>query len=244
MFLFDDVIEGTYNDIYLKITEIRVGAKAVHAGTFFIYLSFVVLFFAVSFIPLFAIFSFIKEISIPQDMLTEMLKPVLFMAFCALLFMLILIVYLILSKSFKAITVEFDIPKHFSGTTCVFEKSLSSKKLINKKISDMEKVHLEDVKFDILYDVYSTDQIEARYLLTTAFIERFLNIKTAFKAKYIRAEFSDEKLTLLIGTEKDLFSMGNLSQKIAFDTFAELFEELYSVLELIDTLKLNKKTGL
>ena len=57
MFLFDDVIEGTYNDIYLKITEIRVGAKAVHAGTFFIYLSFVVLFFAVSFIPLFAIFS-------------------------------------------------------------------------------------------------------------------------------------------------------------------------------------------
>ena len=92
--------------------------------------------------------------------------------------------------------------------------------------------------------VNSTDQIEARYLLTTAFIERFLNIKTAFKAKYIRAEFSDEKLTLLIGTEKDLFSMGNLSQKIAFDTFAELFEELYSVLELIDTLKLNQKTGL
>ena len=64
------------------------------------------------------------------------------------------------------------------------------------------------------------------------------------KAKYIRAEFSNDKLTLLIGTDKDLFSMGKLSEKIAFNTFVQLFEELYSVLELIDTLKLNQKTGL
>ena len=72
----------------------------------------------------------------------------------------------------------------------------------------------------------------------------FLMIKTVFKAKYIRAEFSNDKLTLLIGTDKDLFSMGKLSEKIAFNTFVQLFEELYSVLELIDTLKLNQKTGL
>ena len=194
--------------------------------------------------PQFVIFSFIKEIQIPQDMLMDMLKPVFFLAFFAVLPMLILIVYLILSKSFKAIIVEFDIPKHFSGNTCVFEKSLNSKKLINKKISDMEEVNLEDVKFNMLYDIYSTDQIEARYLLTTAFIDRFLMIKTVFKAKYIRAEFSNDKLTLLIGTDKDLFSMGKLSEKIAFNTFVQLFEELYSVLELIDTLKLNQKTGL
>ena len=174
----------------------------------------------------------------------DMLKPVFFLAFFAVLPMLILIVYLILSKSFKAIIVEFDIPKHFSGNTCVFEKSLNSKKLINKKISDMEEVNLEDVKFNMLYDIYSTDQIEARYLLTTAFIDRFLMIKTVFKAKYIRAEFSNDKLTLLIGTDKDLFSMGKLSETIAFNTFVQLFEELYSVLELIDTLKLNQKTGL
>ena len=38
--------------------------------------------------------------------------------------------------------------------------------------------------------------------------------------------------------------MGKLSEKIAFNTFVQLFEELYSVLELIDTLKLNQKTGL
>ena len=82
----------------------------------------------------------------------DMLKPVFFLAFFAVLPMLILIVYLILSKSFKAIIVEFDIPKHFSGNTCVFEKSLNSKKLINKKISDMEEVNLEDVKFNMLYD--------------------------------------------------------------------------------------------
>ena len=108
----------------------------------------------------------------------------------------------------------------------------------------MQPVNLEDVKFSALYNIYSTDQIEARYLLTTAFMERFLNIKTAFKAEYIRAEFFRNKLILVIGVNKDFFAMGSISKKTTGKTFVELFEELYSVLSLIDELKLNQKTGL
>ena len=38
--------------------------------------------------------------------------------------------------------------------------------------------------------------------------------------------------------------MGSISKKTTGKTFVELFEELYSVLSLIDELKLNQKTGL
>ena len=80
--------------------------------------------------------------------------------------------------------------------------------------------------------------------MTTAFIERFLNIKTSFKAQYIRAEFKDSKLYIILGVDKDLFAMGNISKKTTGQTFVELFEEMYSVLSLVDELKLNQKIGL
>ena len=244
LFAFDDLILGEYGGINLKLYEIRTGFRAINLPIVLMFVIILCIVAPIYFTILFSINSFIMNL---VSIFNKNLGDALFLIFQALIFVfppILAIIYAIRTAAIRCLMAEFEIPKNFSGNTCIYEKAATAKKLIFKSKNGMEPVHLEDIKFSELYNVFSTDQIEARYLLTTAFIERFLNIKTAFKAKYIRAEFSDEKLTLLIGTEKDLFSMGNLSQKIAFDTFAELFEELYSVLELIDTLKLNQKTGL
>ena len=244
LFAFDDLILGEYGGINLKLYEIRTGFRAINLPIVLMFVIILCIVAPIYFTILFSINSFIMNL---VSIFNKNLGDALFLIFQALIFVfppILAIIYAIRTAAIRCLMAEFEIPKNFSGNTCIYEKAATAKKLIFKSKKGMEPVHLEDIKFSELYNVFSTDQIEARYLLTTAFIERFLNIKTAFKAKYIRAEFSDEKLTLLIGTEKDLFSMGNLSQKIAFDTFAELFEELYSVLELIDTLKLNQKTGL
>jgi hypothetical protein len=42
------------------------------------------------------------------------------------------------------------------------------------KASDRQQVALEDPRFEAVYDVWSTDQIAARALLTPAFMERLL----------------------------------------------------------------------
>ena len=244
LFAFDDLILGEYGGINLKLYEIRTGFRAINLPIVLMFVIILCIVAPIYFTILFSINSFIMNL---VSIFNKNLGDALFLIFQALIFVfppILAIIYAIRTAAIRCLMAEFEIPKNFSGNTCIYEKAATAKKLIFKSKNGMEPVHLEDIKFSELYNVFSTDQIEARYLLTTAFIERFLNIKTAFKAKYIRAEFSDEKLTFLIGTEKDLFSMGNLSQKIAFDTFAELFEELYSVLELIDTLKLNQKTGL
>ena len=108
----------------------------------------------------------------------------------------------------------------------------------------MVEVSLEDVEFCEKYKVYSNNQIEARYILTTAFMQRFKDLKTAFKAKYMRAGFKDGKIVMVLNVEHDLFSMGSILKDTDNKTFTKLFDEIISVLELTEELKLNQNLGL
>ena len=241
---FDDIISGEYAGVNLNLLEVRTGFKAIDLVSVLILAVVGSITFSIYFTVVFTIFFTITHLlyTINQNISVTLFFIFLLLGL-ALPFVLI-ILYLIYTSSARFLIAEFDMPKNFSGRTCVYEKAGSAKKLIFKKKTGMQPVNLEDVKFSALYNIYSTDQIEARYLLTTAFMERFLNIKTAFKAEYIRAEFFRNKLILVIGVNKDLFAMGSISKKTTGKTFTELFEELYSVLSLIDELKLNQKTGL
>lgn len=58
-----------------------------------------------------------------------------------------------------------------------------------KKIGRPERVKLEDVSFERQFEVFSDNQIEARYLLTTAFMERMSEVKKAFQGKNIQFSF-------------------------------------------------------
>lgn len=103
---------------------------------------------------------------------------------------------------------------------------------------------MEDVEFNKKYKTFSNNQVEARFVLTTAFMERFKNLQIAFKAKYIRAAFKDKKITIAIDAGKDLFSMAQMNKETNAETFVELFNEILSILALIQALKLNQKIGL
>lgn len=244
LFTFDDIIEGNYSSIDLRIYEMKTGFKALNL---ILVLIFLIVLSAAT--PIYVIVSVII-ISVVSGLFSIIGSSVGVFTFFILLLLAVLIPivflirYLIISDSLKCLVIEFDIPKHFKGNTFLYEKALTNKKLFFKKKDGMKKVSLEDVVFNSMYEVYSTDQIEARYLLTTAFIDRFKKIRTAFKAEYIRAEFVNDKLTILLGVEKDLFAMGSISKKTTSRTFVELFEEIYSVLSLVDTLQLDQNTGL
>ena len=75
-------------------------------------------------------------------------------------------------------------------------------------------------------------------------MERVSNLKFAFKAKYVNGSFKNNKLTLAIYTGKDMFAMGNDFKDTNEQTFEELYEEMISILQIVDELKLNEHTGL
>ena len=144
---------------------------------------------------------------------------------------------------FRGVFIEFDMNKNFEGHTFVLERAKTSN-CIKFDHSKFEEVKLEDPEFMEKYKIYSTNQVEARYVLTTAFIERFKNMKVAFRAKYIRAAFKDGKITIAIDAGRDLFQMANLNTDTDSNTFVEIFNEILSIRELINALKLNEKIGL
>ena len=110
----------------------------------------------------------------------------------------------------------------------------------------LEEVKLEDPVFSKKFNVYSSDQVEARYLVTTAFMERFLNIKTAFDTKHIKCAFFDEnRLIISLPTNKNVFEIGETCTSLQNPKSINcLYNELISILKLIEYFKLNEKTGL
>ena len=109
----------------------------------------------------------------------------------------------------------------------------------------LNEIKLEDPEFSKKYRVYSADQVEGRYLVTPAFMERFKNLQTAFGSKNAKCSFYKDSLIFAISTKKNLFEIGNLFHSLENPKqMTEFFNELSSILALIDYFKLDEKTGL
>ena len=166
-----------------------------------------------------------------------------------LLIPIIIILLIVFSKKiyqyapFRGVIVVLEMNKRFSGHTFFFEKSVTANKIpIDKK--KVSAVMLEKSDFSDKYQVFSDNQIEARYLLTTAMMERIEGLSFAFKAKSVRGSFMNNKLTLAINTGRDMFSMGGDFKESDSNVFMQLYDEIISVLQIVDELKLDEHTGL
>lgn len=109
----------------------------------------------------------------------------------------------------------------------------------------MEKMKLEDLKFNNLFVSYSSSQVEGRYLVTPAFMERFLNLRTAFGTKKVKCSFYEDKLMIAIETKRDLFEIGDLHKSLNNpESINHSYNELSSIYRMIDYFKLDEKIGL
>ena len=88
-------------------------------------------------------------------------------------------------------------------------------------------------------------QIEARYLLTTMFMERLMQLEMAFPVDCIQCSIKDKEMLILLSTNKDLFEIGHILNSLNDITqYQNMFDEFASVLSFIDVLNLASKTGL
>ena len=153
----------------------------------------------------------------------------------------ILIICLQLLVSMKFSPVSFVI----CGIVILVSLVIWVYKIIRPDEHAMHEIKLEDPLFGRQYKVYSEDDIEARYLITTAFMERFINLKESFGGKGAKCSFYDDQIVFAISTRENLFEIGNLF-KSTNDTkqMEKFFEEFSSVLLLVDYFKIDQKLGL
>lgn len=110
------------------------------------------------------------------------------------------------------------------------------------KEEKIKNIKLEDPYFRKKFNVFSKDEITSRYLLTTAFMNRMINLQTAFGTKKVKCSFFEDKIMFSITTFKNLFELGNLFTPLKKpDT---ILKQLLAIHDLIDYFKLDTKTGL
>lgn len=142
-------------------------------------------------------------------------------------------------KIFKGVLISIGVGKNFTGHTVVREREIFS------NTRAYEEVKLEDPEFQKRYFVDSNDQIEARYLLTPAFMERFKHISTAFGSYQSQCSFKDGKIMIALSCLDDIFKLGDLKTPVTDSKpYQKLLAEIISIFEMIDHLKLLDKTGL
>lgn len=117
-----------------------------------------------------------------------------------------------------------------------------------EKQKSMQTVKLESTNFEKRFNVFSKNQVEARYLLTPTFIEKFTRFYTAFgtnkaKCSFYKDHTGNDRIMFAISTNRDLFEPGNLFTPINEPKYMFL-SDFTSIFNMIEFFKLDEKTKL
>lgn len=128
-----------------------------------------------------------------------------------------------------------DAPKTFHGTTRVARDSglLNALGAIGNQFS---RAKLEDPEFEKCFEVYTTDQVESRFLLTPDVMVTFMDIEKRYKNAKFRATFHDNKIFVAL-ENGDLFEGGGMMTAIDDpEQVGDLLEDFAVVFHLVDAL--------
>jgi len=151
------------------------------------------------------------------------------------------------STYFKGFFIKSSFNRSFQGKTFVLpETNLSSfgsffgNWIQSMKTSKGELVKMDNDQFEREFVVYSSDQVEARYILTPMMMERLLD----FKKKSIHPiyiSFIDDCIHIIIDNEKNNFEATLFRSVLDYDIAFEYILNIHLASSLIKNLKLNEK---
>ena len=143
---------------------------------------------------------------------------------------------------FRGLIARYAFPKRFSGRTIVRADRGSIFNSLGHVGVDGERVHLEDPRFEEMFEVFSDNQVEARYLLTPAFMERLLRLAAETGAP-MQAAFDGGDLLLAIDGRRGYFSQPSAWKDLRQSDHIRAFvEDIAFIREIAEVLKLDAET--
>lgn len=141
---------------------------------------------------------------------------------------------------FRGQLVRVQFPKTFAGVTVVRRDAgvfnalaeLGAKAQGQK----LERVGLADPKFERVFEVYGTDQVEARELVHPVFMERLMELEAQLGGKRLRCAFLEEDLLIAI-EGGNRFEFGDVHKPLDTPERAEgLVKDLAAIMRVIDAV--------
>ncbi|MFH1054823.1 MAG: DUF3137 domain-containing protein [Candidatus Altiarchaeota archaeon] len=148
---------------------------------------------------------------------------------------------------FKGIFFIADFNKKFKGTTAVFsdiaERYLG--KVVGSKIQSSETINgelvkLEDPEFEKTFVVYSDDQVEARYILSTSLMQRILEFKKK-TGRDFSILFVDNTAHIAISYYKNLLEPRIFRSLLDFKQVEQYFHNIKLAVDVVEDLNLNTR---
>jgi hypothetical protein len=147
---------------------------------------------------------------------------------------------------FKGLFFIADFNKHFNGRTVVLPDSAEKflgrlgKKLQEWNVSRDDLVKMEDVEFEKEFVVYGTDQVEARYILSTALMRRILEFKRKMKVP-VHIGFVNSNLYMAISIKKNMFEPRILRTILDFEMVQDYLEDVILAVGIVEDMNLNTR---
>lgn len=111
-----------------------------------------------------------------------------------------------------------------------------------KQEEPLNKIVLEDPRFIKKFNVYSSDDTEARYLVSPLFMELLNKFTTAFESNKLKCSFFEDNFMIAITTKKDCFEIGNLNTSLNNPKYIfKFYRELKSIYNMIEYFELDKR---
>lgn len=147
---------------------------------------------------------------------------------------------------FKGVFFIADFNKHFHGQTVILpdtaQKLFGSfgQTLQSWAVGRGELVKLEDPEFERQFVVYGSDQVEARYILSPALMQRIteFNKKTA---QPLYLSFTGSKVFVAVSRYDNLFEPSYFSCAADYNCISKYYQDLVTAIGIVDDLNLNTR---
>jgi hypothetical protein len=147
---------------------------------------------------------------------------------------------------FRGILFVGDFNKHFIGQTVVLPDTAEKlfgrlgQKLQSLNIFRGNLVKLEDPEFESHFAVYGSDQVEARYILSTSLMARITDFKKK-TGKKIHLSFIGSMAFVAVPYTRSLFEPRLFKTLLDFEPVRQYFEDLQLAVGIVDDLNLNTR---
>lgn len=142
---------------------------------------------------------------------------------------------------FHGLLFAFEVKKRFSGFAMAVRDGGSLKKLFSSRRA--QRVALEDPRFEKLFEVYGTDQVEARFLFTPTLMERLMALGETIGDRTPHIAFHEGRLLVAGKVKGNQFEAGSIF--VSMDDrrrIDNIVEELSLVFEIVETLEESVKS--
>lgn len=144
---------------------------------------------------------------------------------------------------FRGQTVCIRFPKKFQGTTVV-RRDRGLFNFFQRWSTKLQRVGLSDARLERAFEVYSDDQVEARYLIHPVFMERLLELETSFKGQQLRCAFIDGDLIIAV-EGGDKFEIGTMFANLDdIKRARNVVADLRQVVRLVDAVLTAEQSAL